>query len=117
MEQKVLVVLDCEYGNSSWVNQTADIEGSKLMRIRSNGCLYGEPEAYGGKGRPKKHGKQFKINDQATWWQADEIVEINDPKLGLIGSSRLCVIIFAYRIVKYLPGKTFRTILLKKLSV
>jgi hypothetical protein len=88
MEQKVLVVLDCEYGNSSWVNQTADIEGSKLMRIRSNGCLYGEPEAYGGKGRPKKHGKQFKINDQATWWQAEEIVEINDPKLGLIRVSQ-----------------------------
>ncbi len=33
------------------------------------------------------------------------------------GSSRLCVIIFAYRIVKYLPRKTLRTILLKKLSV
>ncbi|MCZ8047772.1 MAG: hypothetical protein O9290_14285 [Microcystis sp. LE19-41.2A] len=34
-----------------------------------------------------------------------------------VGSSRLCVIIFAYRIVKYLLGKTFRSILLKKLSV
>ena len=33
------------------------------------------------------------------------------------GSSRLCVIIFAYEIVKCLLGKTFRTILLKKLSV
>jgi hypothetical protein len=47
----------------------------------------------------KNMAERFKINDQATWWQADEIVEINDPKLGLIGSSRLCVIIFAYRIV------------------
>ncbi|OPF20060.1 hypothetical protein B1L04_00890 [Microcystis aeruginosa KW] len=28
-----------------------------------------------------------------------------------LGSSRLCVIIFAYRIVKCLLGKTFRTIL------
>ncbi|CCI28032.1 hypothetical protein MICAH_4790005 [Microcystis aeruginosa PCC 9809] len=33
------------------------------------------------------------------------------------GSSRLCVIIFAYGIVKCLLGKTFRTILRKKLSV
>ena len=33
------------------------------------------------------------------------------------GSSRLCVIIFAYEIVKCLLGKTFRTILLNKLSV
>ena len=35
----------------------------------------------------------------------------------LDGSSRLCVIIFAYEIVKCLLGKTFRTILLNKLSV
>ncbi|TRT73460.1 MAG: hypothetical protein EWV83_17575 [Microcystis sp. M_OC_Ca_00000000_S217Cul] len=28
-----------------------------------------------------------------------------------VGSSRLCVIIFAYRIVKCLSGKTFRAIL------
>jgi hypothetical protein len=38
-------------------------------------------------------------------------------ELANFGSSRLCVIIFAYRIVKCLLGKTFRTILLKKLSV
>ncbi|TRT61875.1 MAG: hypothetical protein EWV67_14840 [Microcystis sp. M_QC_C_20170808_M2Col] len=34
-----------------------------------------------------------------------------------VGSSRLCVIIFAYRIVKCLSGKTFRAIWRKKLSV
>ena len=40
------------------------------------------------------------------------------PILGKhLGSSRLCVIIFAYEIVKWLLGKTFRTILLNKLSV
>ncbi|WP_420372297.1 hypothetical protein [Microcystis aeruginosa] len=33
------------------------------------------------------------------------------------GSSRLCVIIFAYGIVKCLSGNTCRTILSKKLSV
>jgi hypothetical protein len=35
----------------------------------------------------------------------------------IIGSSRLCVIIFAYGIVKYLSDKTFSAILRKKLSV
>jgi ATP-dependent DNA helicase RecG len=35
----------------------------------------------------------------------------------MFGSSRLCVIIFAYGIVKCLSGNTFRTILSKKLSV
>ncbi|AKV69927.1 Alkaline phosphatase [Microcystis panniformis FACHB-1757] len=34
-----------------------------------------------------------------------------------LGSSRLCVIIFAYGTLKCLLGKTFRTILRKKLSV
>ncbi|BBH38631.1 hypothetical protein myaer102_11350 [Microcystis viridis NIES-102] len=37
--------------------------------------------------------------------------------LSKTGSSRLCVIIFAYGIVKCLSGNTFRTILSKKLSV
>ena len=32
-------------------------------------------------------------------------------EIEIIGSSRLCVIIFAYGIVKCLLGKTFRTIL------
>ncbi|AKV66077.1 hypothetical protein VL20_884 [Microcystis panniformis FACHB-1757] len=35
----------------------------------------------------------------------------------VLGSSRLCVIIFAYGIVKCLSGKTFRAILRKKVSV
>jgi len=88
IKQKILVVLDCEYGNVSYVNQTAEIEASFLMRIRSNFCLYAEPEGYLGKGRPKKHGQKFKINDQNYWWKADEIVELEDQKLGLIRVSK-----------------------------
>ncbi|VEP15654.1 conserved hypothetical protein [Hyella patelloides LEGE 07179] len=26
--------------------------------------------------------EKFKVNDQTTWWSADETVEIEDPKLG-----------------------------------
>jgi hypothetical protein len=37
---------------------------------------------------PKKHGRQFKINDESTWWPTDATVEINDPKLGLIRVSQ-----------------------------
>ncbi|WP_229642239.1 transposase [Waterburya agarophytonicola] len=40
IQQLVLVVLDSEYGNGSWVNQTGEISASKLMRIRSNCCLW-----------------------------------------------------------------------------
>ncbi len=82
LKQKVLVVLDSEYGNGSWVNQTAEIKVSKLMRIRSNYCLWSKPPSYSGRGRPRKHGQKFKLNDPSTWWSADETVEVDDPKWG-----------------------------------
>ncbi len=88
LQQKVLVVLDSEYGNGSWVNQTGEIPVSKLMRVRSNCCLWSKPESYSGIGRPKKHDQKFKLNDQATWWSADEIVEIDDLQLGQLRISQ-----------------------------
>jgi hypothetical protein len=82
LKQKVLVVLDSEYGNGSWVNQTTEIKASKLMRIRSNLCLWSKPTNYSGKGRPKKHGQKFQVNDPTTWWSANQTVELDDAKLG-----------------------------------
>jgi hypothetical protein len=81
-QPKILVVLDSEYGNGSWVNQTGTIEVSKLMRIRSNCCLWSKPDSYSRRGRPKKHDKKFKVNDPTTWWSADETVEVDDPQIG-----------------------------------
>jgi hypothetical protein len=52
------------------------------MRIRSNRCLYSAPPAYTGKGRPRKHGQKLKLNDSSTWWEATEMVEVEDSKLG-----------------------------------
>ena len=88
IKQKVLVVLDSEYGNGSWVNQTGSIPVSKLMRIRSNCCLWSKPNSYSGKGRPKKHDKKFKVNDSNTWWSANETVEVDDLKLGKLKISQ-----------------------------
>jgi DDE superfamily endonuclease len=88
IKQLVLVVLDSEYGNGSWVNQTREIPVSKLMRIRSNCCLWSKPKSYSGVGRPKKHDKKFKVNDSTTWWSANEIVFVDDPKLGKLKISK-----------------------------
>lgn len=85
---KILVVLDSEDGNGSGVNQTGEISISKLMRIRSNCCLWSKPTSYSGIGRPKKHNRKFKVNDQSTCWQADEIVEVEDSKLGKLKISK-----------------------------
>jgi hypothetical protein len=49
--------------------------------LRSNLCLWGEPEAYSGKGRPKKHGSKFKLNEPTTWSEAASVFEVDDPKL------------------------------------
>ena len=88
LSAKTLVVLDSEYGNGSWVNQTGEIKVSKLMRIRSNCCLWSKPKGYSGKGRPRKHGQKFKVNDPKTWSDVDETVEINDSKLGQLRISQ-----------------------------
>jgi hypothetical protein len=42
---------------------TAAIAADKLMRIRSNRCLWSTPLAYSGRGRPKIHGQQFRPGD------------------------------------------------------
>jgi hypothetical protein len=105
IKSPTLVVLDCEYGNGKFVHQTATIEASLLMRIRSNCCLSGQPPTYCGKGRPKKadarilrspqntnahqaHGHKFKINDPQTHLPPQQQIEIEDPKLGLIRVSQ-----------------------------
>jgi len=75
---------DCEYGCASFVLKTADIPADKLMRLRSNLCLWTAPPSYGGKGRPRKHGQKFKLNDSSTWGEADEHLEVDDSKLGLL---------------------------------
>ncbi len=52
------------------------------MRLRSNRVLYGSPPAYTGIGRPRVHGDKFKLNDPRTWCSPDQMIEVNDPKLG-----------------------------------
>lgn len=77
-------VWDSEYGCAPFVLKTANIPADILVRLRSNLCLWGEPGAYSGKGRPKKHGDKFKLNEPTTWSEATSVLEINDSKLGRV---------------------------------
>jgi disulfide oxidoreductase YuzD len=75
-----------------------------------------KPDSEGVKTLLKEELLEAKIDrDAEVIKTAEELLKQLKPEE--FGSSRLCVIIFAYRIVKCLLGKTFRTILLKKLSV
>ncbi len=77
-----MTLWDAEYGCASFVKQTADIAADKLMRSRSNRVLYGAPPPYTGIGRPRVHGDKFKFNDPTTWCNPNQILEVNDPKMG-----------------------------------
>lgn len=81
---------DAEYGCASFVKQTSDIAADKLMRLRSNRLLYGAPPPYGGTGRPRIHGDKFKLNDSSTWWTPDQIIEVNDLKMGRLSIRLWC---------------------------
>lgn len=73
---------DSEYGCAPFVLKTAGINADKLMRLRSNLCLWSKPPVYSGKGRPRVHGNKFKLNEPGTWIEPVQILEINDSNLG-----------------------------------
>ena len=72
---------DSEYGNASFVEKTADIPCDKLMRIRTNRNLWAEPPPYSGRGRPRIHGAKFKLNDESTWSEPTQTLEVKDPQM------------------------------------
>jgi len=82
LPSRALSLWDSEYGCAPFINQTAELPVDKLMRLRSNLCLWGTPAAYGGRGRPKVHGDKFKLNDPTTWRNPAQKIEVNDPDLG-----------------------------------
>ena len=65
---------DAEYGNATFVNETADIPADKIVRLRPNLCLLGPPPPYAGHGRPAVHGRKFKLKDSTTWDPAVEVL-------------------------------------------
>jgi len=79
---------DSEYGNASFVNQTADIPADKIMRLRPNRCLWGEPPPYAGRGCPRKHGEKFKLSDPSTWSTPQDTLMFDDPTWGQVEIQR-----------------------------
>ena len=53
LQQRPITLWDSEYGCASFVKETANINADKLIRLRSNRCIYAEPPQYQGNGRPK----------------------------------------------------------------
>jgi len=79
-----LSLWDSEYGCAVFLHATADIPADKVFRLRGNLRLEGPQKAYLGRGRFPKHGAKFLFKDPATWWDADETIEEEDPEFGHI---------------------------------
>ena len=84
LQNRPIALLDSEYGCAPLIEATAAIAADKLMRIRSNRCLWSAPPSYSGKGRPKIHGQKFKPGDSQSWWSPEHTLESVEPKLGKI---------------------------------
>ncbi|MEG4630793.1 transposase [Microcoleus sp. AR_TQ3_B6] len=84
LQNRPIALFDSEYGCASLVKAPAAIAADQLMRIRSNRCLWSARPAYSGRGRPKIHGQQFRLNDSQSWWEAEQTLESVEPKLGKI---------------------------------
>jgi hypothetical protein len=78
LQNRPIALFDSEYGCVPLVKVTAAIAADKLMRIRSNRCLWSAPPSYSGKGRPKIHGQQFKLNDSQSWWK-NKLWKLSSP--------------------------------------
>ncbi|MFN6488108.1 MULTISPECIES: NF041680 family putative transposase [unclassified Nostoc] len=77
-------VWDSEYGCAPFILKTAHIKADILVQLRSNLCLWGAPPAYSGRGRPRKHGDKFKLNEPSTSSEVTQSIEVTHPKLGRV---------------------------------
>lgn len=75
---------DSEYGCAPFVIKTADIQADKVMRLRSNLCLWGTPPEYSGRGKPRVHGHKFKLNDSTTWEEPSQTILEEDTQIGSV---------------------------------
>ena len=82
MSERPLSLWDAEYGCARFLQLTADVACDKLMRLRSNRVVYGPPPEYSGRGRPRKHGDKFKLNEPTTWWEPTQQSDVMDEQLG-----------------------------------
>lgn len=78
----VLFLGDSEYGCAPFLKETADINCTKLLRLRPNRVLYHDPGEYQGFGRPHKHGEKFNLQDPSTWSIPQQEITVKDTKLG-----------------------------------
>lgn len=75
---------DGGYGNHHFLGGLADVDCAILVRLRADRVLFGEPGAYGGRGRPRKHGERFAFKEPDTWWPSNVAVTLETEDWGRV---------------------------------
>lgn len=84
-EAETSVGLDGGYGNVGFFLGLKGKEAFAVARMRNDRTLYRRPRvAVGKRGRDPKYGEKFKFNEPETWGEAEEVLEFEDEKHGLV---------------------------------
>jgi hypothetical protein len=79
-----IIVADGKYGNHRYLGPLRNLNCGLLVRMRCDRVLYGTPDAYSGRGRPRVHGDRFAFKEPDTWHEPDQLVELEHPKWGQV---------------------------------
>jgi hypothetical protein len=81
---RTVIAADGSYGNHEFLGSLKGTGGIAVARLRRDRVLYRAPGAYGGRGRPRKHGERFAFKEALTWGEPAESVEVEDARWGQV---------------------------------
>jgi hypothetical protein len=83
-----MFVFDAGYDPAALSHGLADVRAQVLVRIRSDRVFFTDPPGRPGHpskgGRPRRHGRRFKLSDDKTAPSADAEVHLEDPRYGKV---------------------------------
>ena len=79
-----VIVGDGYYGNHHFLGPLKGVNCAIVCRLRCDRVLYGQPEAYGGRGRPRKHGYRFAFKEPDSWPSPAEMAEFEHSDWGQV---------------------------------
>lgn len=84
-EAETSVGLDGGYGNVGFFSGLSGKQVFAVARMRNDRTMYRRPlRRAGGRGNQAKYGEKFKFNEPESWGEAEEIIEFEDEKHGLV---------------------------------
>jgi hypothetical protein len=81
---RTVITADGSYGNHEFLGPLKGAPCIVVARRRRDRVLYRAPGAYGGRGRPRKHGERFAFKEAATWGAPAESLEVEDAHWGQV---------------------------------